>query len=471
MYKGKRKGTTELQKIIDNEEGVKARLCVCGDNEENVEDIRRDSPTVNKINIKLFYLIAAQKGWTIKMADVKAAFLQGALLDRDVYLNPPKEMRVPGVIWKMLKRAYGFVDASRGFYLELEKTLETTGCQVSKHDPAVFLYFDHDKNQKEIKGMLLSHVDDFLHGSGCESFEKKVMEPMRKKFLIGDEEASEFQYVGTKVIQTTAHIIVNLDRYTEEIQIPDIEEHLDGYKNNEIVDDELQDIFRSISGKIGWLSKNARPDLSYDSLVLSTLVGKARCSDVKSAIKILRKLKVETTEMRFPKLGCIEDWTIIGHGDAGFRSLPDKVSSCGGLVVMIGNKTLGRRAIVSWKAKKIRRVVSSSTAAEVLALNDTLDEMVYVREVLVEILGDKAKRIPLEMYTDSRNLFKSVMSTSLLENPRLRTDVAKLQQSLKSGESAGIFLVTSQQMLANCLTKKGASSELLRRILRKGSLE
>ena len=175
--------------------------------------------------------------------------------------------------------------------------------------------------------------------------------------------------------------------------------------------------------------------------------------------------------MRFPKLGCIEDWTIIGHRDAGFRSLPDKVSSCGGLVVMIGNTTLGRQAIVSWKAKKIRRVVSSSTAAEVLALNDTLDEMVYVREVLVEILGDKAKRIPLEMYTDSRNLFKSVMSTSLLENPRLRTDVAKLQQSLKSGESAGIFLVTSQQMLANCLTKKGASSELLRRILRKGSLE
>ena len=83
-----------------------------------------------------------------------------------------------------------------------------------------------------------------------------------------------------------------------------------------------------------------------------------------------------------------------------------------------------------------------------------------------EAFGDEASNIPLDLYTDSRNLYKSVMSTSL--NERLRTDVAKLQESLKLGELQKINQISGQEMLADCLTKKGASSELLRRILRRG---
>ena len=60
------------------------------------------------------------------------------------------------------------------------------------------------------------------------------------------------------------------------------------------------------------------------------------------------------------------------------------------------------------------------------------------------------------------------MSTSLNENPRLRTDVAKLQESLKVGELQKINQISGQEILADCLTKKGASSETLRRILRRG---
>ena len=60
--------------------------------------------------------------------------------------------------------------------------------------------------------------------------------------------------------------------------------------------------------------------------------------------------------------------------------------------------------------------------------------MVYIKEVLKEAMGFEAENIPMEFYTDSKNLYKSVMSTSLNENLRLRTDVAKLQESLESGE-------------------------------------
>ena len=58
-----------VEKIMDGKVGVKARLTVRGDQEK--EDLRTDSPTILKINIKLFFLIAASKGWRIKTSDVK----------------------------------------------------------------------------------------------------------------------------------------------------------------------------------------------------------------------------------------------------------------------------------------------------------------------------------------------------------------------------------------------------------------
>ena len=86
---------------------------------EETSGIQTDSLTASKTSINLFYLIAVQKGWMIETADIKCAFLQGAELDREVFLCPPRERRIEGVVWKMKKRAYGFVDASRGFYIEL----------------------------------------------------------------------------------------------------------------------------------------------------------------------------------------------------------------------------------------------------------------------------------------------------------------------------------------------------------------
>ena len=85
-------------------------------------------------------------------------------------------------------------------------------------------------------------------------------------------------------------------------------------------------------------------------------------------------------------------------------------------------------------SKKLKRVVPSSTAAEALAANDTLDSLVYVHSVLVEVLGEVAKEIPVVLTTDAKNLHKSVMSSSLVENVRLRTDIAILKDSLKSLE-------------------------------------
>ena len=288
---------------------------------------------------------------------------------------------------------------------------------------------------------------------------------MRQRFLFGKEEESTFRYIGLQVDKVKDAIIVNQDGYIDSLADMEFKD-LVGMKGDDFLDEEHQQQFREFVGKIGWLANTSRPDLSYDKLLLSTKAGKATVKDYKTAVKLMKKLKCITTEMKFPNLGDITDWTLQGYGDAGYKSLPDDISSCGGQVVLIVNKKRDLKCVVCWRSRKLRRVVSSSTAAEALAANDVLDEVIYIKEILKELVGNDAANIPIEIFTDSRNLHKSVLSTTLADNARLRTDLAKLKQSLKDGETTNFILVKGDAMIADCLTKRGASAEDLLKILR-----
>ena len=228
--------------LVRKESGIKARLCIRGDQEPEKDSIRTDAPTVNKVNLKLFYVLAVHFGWQIKTADIQAAFLQGTLLDREVFVRPPKERRVRGIVWKMRKRAYGFVDASCGFYLELRKVLEELGCKVSIYDPALFMY----SSSNELQGLLLAHVDDLIHGAGTEEFYNVILCPLKERFTFGKEEEQDFNYVGHHVKQVGPNIIIDQDAYVADVEVPDTV--LNDLKPDKLLDEEGQSDFRAVVG-------------------------------------------------------------------------------------------------------------------------------------------------------------------------------------------------------------------------------
>ena len=263
--------------------------------------------------------------------------------------------------------------------------------------------------------------------------------------------------------------MIDQDQYVDGLEIPEVL-GLEDYENNDILNEDHQGEYRAVVGRISWVATTSRPDLAYDNLVLSTKLGNATARDMKQAVKIMKKLKVDGTSMKFVNLGPVEEWTLVGFGDAGFKSLPDKISSCGGQVLLLSNEKKGVSCVVNWKAKKIKRVVSSSTAAEALEVNDVLDELVYVKLVLMELLGGKAHSIPTRVATDSKNLYDVIQSTTIAENPRLRVDVAKVKDSLRDEELNKLFHVKGKEMLADVLTKQGAPGFRLMKVLRTCSL-
>ena len=69
---------------------------------EEDHEIQKDSLTVSKEALRAFLAIAASRQGTVKTTDIRSAFLQGKALDREVFLQPPKEATTPaGKIWRL----------------------------------------------------------------------------------------------------------------------------------------------------------------------------------------------------------------------------------------------------------------------------------------------------------------------------------------------------------------------------------
>ena len=123
------------------------------------------------------------------------------------------------------------------------------------------------------------------------------MGPLKKKFMFGKKEQISFRYVGIKVNQTGEEIEIDQDHYVEGLEIPELPEEPD----HDLVSEEDQEEFCALIGRIGWIAGHSRPDLVFDHIFLSTKVGKASAGDMKQAIKVMKKLRGESTKMKFPK--------------------------------------------------------------------------------------------------------------------------------------------------------------------------
>ena len=79
---------------------MRVRLVARGFEEDH--EIQKDSPTVSKAALRPFLAIAASTLGTVKTTDIKSAFLQGKALDREVFLQLPKEATTPASkIWRL----------------------------------------------------------------------------------------------------------------------------------------------------------------------------------------------------------------------------------------------------------------------------------------------------------------------------------------------------------------------------------
>ena len=78
------------EKLSNEKKVIKARLVARGF-EEDTQDLRKDSPTCSREAVRLTISLASSKGWKCHTLDVRAAYLQGNSIQRDIFVKPPPE--------------------------------------------------------------------------------------------------------------------------------------------------------------------------------------------------------------------------------------------------------------------------------------------------------------------------------------------------------------------------------------------
>ena len=434
---------------------TKARLVARGF-EENTESLRKDSPTCSKETVRILLSLASLKSWDCHTLDVKSAYLQGNKIEREVYLKPPPEF-FNGKLWKLKKTVYGLCDAARAWYTRVRDELTLLSAKRCSLDSSLFMWYKNG----QLEGMVSIYVDDFIW-AGSSNFENCVIEKLRSQFLIGSSASRSFKYVGLNVESTSEGVTVDQLQYASSLQPVVISRGRSTNKHSELSASEKTD-YRGLLGQLNWLATNTRPDIAFDICELSVSIKKATIADLLRLNKLVDRVTKDSVKLLFPNIQSIESCSIECFTDAAFANLPTGGSQ-GGMVIFLKDSS-GLRCPIFWQSRKIKRVVKSTLAAETLALVEGAEVSFYIASIIKEVT--KIKDVPIHCFVDNKSLVDALSSSKQVEDRRLRVDVAVLDDMLAKKELTNVSWIDSCSQLADCLTKRGASTEKLRATLYK----
>lgn len=439
------------EKIKNGETITKARLVARGF-EEDSSNLQKDSPTCAKESVKLAVAIAATKGWSCKSLDVKAAYLQGKQINRDIYLKPPPDYD-QSCIWKLNKTVYGLCDAARAWYMRVKEQLIDIGLIMCKYDHAMFSYVVNGT----LEGLICLYVDDFLY-CGTSTFENEIISRVSESFQVGNSESGAFKYIGINVV-TKPDNKFSLDQlnYCSTIKPLKLSSARLNNKKSELNEDERTQ-FRSLLGQLNWVATQTRPDIAFDVCELSGSVQKATVGDIVRLNKVISRVTSECLKIGVPRMNRIEDCVLECYTDSSFANLSGGGSQ-GGHIIFLKDAE-GKRCPIFWKSRKIRRIVKSTLAAETLALLDGAEAAYFLGKMISDIFMIPVP--PIICNTDNKSLLDALYTSKQVDDRRLRIDIAVLQDMIERGELQKVNWVSTADQLADALTKKGVPMERLK---------
>ena len=103
-------------------------------------------------------------------------------------------------------------------------------------------------------------------------------------------------------------------------------------------------------------------------------------------------------------------------------------------------------------------------------MQKAIDHAFYLRAILAEVIKVEQLTIQIISFVVSRDLFDAIYSTKMVEDKKLRCDIAQIQESVRK-ENIELKWVPGPEMLADCLTKKTGNSAELLQVLKTGILK
>ena len=489
------KKTNELK--IQRAKKAKARLVVLGFLDPAIEDIPRDSPTLNKTSKMLILQTIATMGWNLMSFDIRAAFLQGKpQSDRVLAIEPVPELRETmqmkdQEVCKLNKGAYGLIDAPFQWFCALREELERLQFVPSPFDPCCFILRNPEEEREklgEVAGILGIHVDDGLGGGN--EFYKQQLRVLEEKYPFGEKKMSAFTFTGIEMKQSADKSInLSQSQYIRKIEPIKIDINRKTQEEANVTEPERLQL-RGLVGSLQYASVHTRPDLASKLSFLQSDINKAKISTLIEANKLLHEAKkhhdVSITIKPIP----LKEFRFMAFSDASFASQSKPDSHAGTFIV--GTNQAIQEGIqspispISWGCKKIQKVVTSTLAAETTSLASALDQLGWLRLFWSWIFNGSTKwknpeetlkriepaiSVPTLKHdlavTDCKSLYDLATRTATPSCSEFRVQL--MARAIKETLNEGILLrwVHSGAQLADALTKAMEAS-FLRETLRIG---
>ena len=211
--------------------------------------------------------------------------------------------------------------------------------------------------------------------------------------------------------------------------------------------------------------RGTRPDICYDVIEMSTKLKEGKVDDLIRVNKVINQLKEGGATVFYPYMGSVETWDLLVVSDASFANMSDGVSSCGGHIILIVGEQ-SKCCVIAWMSKKIKRVVRSTLAAEMLSLTEALEHAIYLKKISSEVLNGPALNI--FAVVDNKSVVDAIFSTKSVDGKRLRVDVGGVKEMINDRIVTSVRWIPGCEMLADVLTKRGVEKFSILNMLRKG---
>ena len=170
-----------------------------------------------------------------------------------------------------------------------------------------------------------------LHSVVNSYFHEYVIKELKNTFQISAHASGSFKYLGLEVMQTAKGVRISQDSYIPNIEPIELSQSRASQKSNELKKEEKAELKR-LSGQMMWVTSQTRPDLGFETCVMSNTGKHPNIKMIHEANKAVTKLKSKNLSLNFPNLGDPNKLKVIAYSDATYASL-EGGSSQGGLVI------------------------------------------------------------------------------------------------------------------------------------------
>ena len=482
-------------KSVDDDETkvkCKARIVLLGFTDPDLGSLETAAPTLSRRSRQLCLSLSTVRRWKTYKADAKSAFLQGRQTQkhRDIFITPVAELAQsmgipPGEGARMLKAAYGLVSAPREWFGEVDE-VAANKCAMKrlKTDPCIWI--KQDARSGRTIGYFASHVDDFLVAGEWENPEWiKTVELFKQAFVWSPWEEQSFAHCGVALEQNADFSFTfNHSNYVEQINQITINDKVDHISPEEMTQ------ARAVLGAIQWRAIQTGPQHSAKLSWLQSALPRGS----KDILHQINKLCRECHAQRFQSIAIknlgiqrAEDIEFACWTDAAVGNRPDMSSTGGYMVAMVHSAFLnGQKGVanpISWKSGKLGRVAKSSLSAEIQALGDGEQELMYIRAEWAELTGYElnlrqpelaTSKIPGAVIIDAKSVYdafykgEGASSAFSMKEKYAALDLMAITENLRK-QNTPLLWVASDAQLADGLTKAAAAETLLH-FLQRGQL-